>query len=217
MENKSEQLEQQNLFQSPFYIADKPEFLEITRKISKKFIEKRKNETELNPNYPVYMTENINYDPEMTDFANYVAQTGWNILDSQGYAMENFTTYFSEMWCQEHHNHSAMDRHIHGGGVVLTGFYFLDCPENSSKVLFHEPKDSKIMASLPEKEPSNLTQASNIANFVPHDGQIMFTNSWLPHSFTRNESKEPMRFIHFNIAVALMSSQQSQVSSAEIV
>ena len=45
-------------------------------------------------------------------------------------------------------------------------------------------------------------------NFVPKEGQLMFTNSWLPHSFTKNQSKKPIRFIHFNIAVA--QAQQNQ-------
>lgn len=198
MENKLEAIP---LFTCPVFLMDKPEYLDVTRKISKKFIAKRKNEIELNPNYPVYMTEAINYDPEMLEFANFVAQAAWNILDSQGYAMDSFNTYFAEMWTQEHHQNSAMEKHIHGNGVVISGFYFLDVPKDSSRVIFHEPKDSKTITNLPEKNMSELTHASTMVNFIPKEGQLMFTNSWLPHSFTKNTSKKPLRFIHFNIAV----------------
>jgi uncharacterized protein (TIGR02466 family) len=196
------QLEAIPLFSCPVFITDSSEFLGVTRKIAKKFIAKRKKETEINPNYPVYMTESINYDPEMQDFANFVAKVAWDILDSQGYMMSIFNTYFAEMWAQEHHQHSTMEKHIHGNGAVISGFYFLDVPKDSSRVIFHDPKDAKVITNLPEKNMLEGTHASCMINFVPKEGQLMITNSWLPHSFTKNTSKKPLRFIHFNIAVA---------------
>lgn len=206
MENKLEAIP---LFTCPLFIMEKPEYLTITRKISKKFIAKRKKQAELNPNYPVYMTESINYDSEMLDFANFVANVSWDILNNQGYAMNLFSTFFTEMWTQEHHQYSTMEKHIHGNGAVLSGFYFLDVPKNSSRIIFHEPKDAKVITNLPEKDMSEGTHASCMINFEPKEGQLMFTNSWLPHSFTKNESKKPIRFIHFNVAVALKPEQNS--------
>jgi uncharacterized protein (TIGR02466 family) len=206
------------LFSCPVFIMNKPEYLKVTRKVSKKFINKRKKEVELNPNYPVYMTEAINYDPEMLEFANFVAQTSWDILNSQGYAMELFSTYFTEMWTQEHHQNSTMEKHIHGNGCVISGFYFLDIPKNSSKVIFHEPKDSKTITNLPEKNMADATHASSMINFEPKEGQLIFTNSWLPHSFTKNISKKPIRFIHFNVAVQAAPQQSCETTSqAEVV
>jgi hypothetical protein len=38
-------------------------------------------------------------------------------------------------------------------------------------------------------------------NYHPKEGMLMLTNAWLPHSFTRNMSDKPMRFIHFNVNV----------------
>jgi len=217
MENKPTHLEAIQLFTCPVFMVEKPEFLDVTRKVSKKFINKRKKEIELNPNYPVYMTESINFDSEMLDFANYVAQIGWDILKSQGYAMDLFSTYFTEMWTQEHHQHSTMEKHIHGNGAVLSGFYFLDVPKDSSRIIFHEPKDAKVITNLPENNMEEGTHASCMINFVPKEGQLMFTNSWLPHSFTKNESKKPLRFIHFNIAVAPSLQQSCEKPQAEVV
>ena len=99
MENKLDAIP---LFTCPVFMMDKPEYLDIARKTSKKFIDRRKEQCELNPIYPVYMTESINFDLEMQEFSNFIAQIAWNILDSQGYAMDGFTTYFTEMWTQEH-------------------------------------------------------------------------------------------------------------------
>jgi uncharacterized protein (TIGR02466 family) len=214
MENKLEAIP---LFTCPVFMMDKLEYLEITRKVSKKFIAKRKKEIELNPNYPAYMTESINYDSEMLEFANFVAQAGWDILNSQGYAMDMFGTYFTEMWTQEHHQHSTMEKHIHGNGAVLSGFYFLDVPKDSSRIIFHEPKDSKVITNLPERDMSQGTHASSMINFVPKEGQLMITNSWLPHSFTKNESKKPITFIHFNIAVQQAAQQSCSTQQAEVI
>ena len=213
MEN---QIELVSLFASPIYVIDKLEFLDVCKKISNKFIAKRKEEKELNSSFPVYMTENLNSDLELMDFANFVAQKGWDILTIQGYETENLITYFNEMWCQEHHFMSSMEKHIHGNGSQISGFYFLDCPENSSKLVFHDPKDSKVIINLPEKDANNVTQASNLVNITPKEGQLIFSNSWLPHSFTKNLAKEPMRFIHFNIAVEKAANMVFS-SNAEVV
>ena len=198
MENKLEEI---TLFSAPIYLIEKPEFLSTARKVAKNFISKRKKEIELNPNYPVYMTESINHDPEMLEIANYIAQAAWNILDSQGYAMQYFQTYFTEMWCQEHHQGSSMDRHIHGNGAVISGFYFLNCPDDAV-VVFHDPRDAKVITNLPEKEMTKITHGSTMVNFSANNGRLIFTNSWLPHSFNKITGNIPLTFIHFNIAVA---------------
>jgi hypothetical protein len=70
---------------------------------------------------------------------------------------------------------------------------------------------------LMEKNPENATYASNSINFVPEEGQIIFTNSWLPHSFTRNESDEPFRMIHFNLGVIYTPQIVSFTQNAEVV
>jgi len=56
---------------------------------------------------------------------------------------------------------------------------------------------------------ANTTHASNLINFEPKNGLLMFSNAWLPHSFNKNSSKSPVRFIHFNIAVAPVQQQNA--------
>jgi hypothetical protein len=45
------------------------------------------------------------------------------------------------------------------------------------------------------------TPASRLINFKPEPGMLIFTNSWLAHSFTRHAAKKPIQFVHFNLAV----------------
>jgi len=197
-----EKLNPIHLFSAPVYVIEKPEYLIAARSVSNKFIEKRKCVEELNPAFPVYMTESIYIDPEISNLAKFISQTAWSILSNQGYAMDYLQTYYTEMWCQEHHSGSFVERHIHNNGSIISGFYFIDCPTDCCKVIVFDPRDAKVITSLPERDNSIATHASNSVSFAPKEGDIMFTNSWLPHSFTKNLSANPMRFIHFNIAVA---------------
>jgi uncharacterized protein (TIGR02466 family) len=190
------------LFPAAVYSIKLPQFLGAAKTVVKEAIAvKRKEVKKLNEIYPVIMTDNLHTDPRLESLVAFVGQTAWNILDGQGYAMQNLLTYFTEFWCQEHHKHSAMEQHVHGFGSQLVGFYFVDVPKDSSVVLFHDPKAGKVQANLPEKDMNKATFASNVINFVPEEGLCMFAPAWLAHSFTRHAANKPMRFIHFNISV----------------
>ena len=54
-------------------------------------------------------------------------------------------------------------------------------------------------------------------NFAPEEGQIVFTNSWLPHSFTRNESDKSFIMIHFNLGVTYTPQIVSFNQDAEVI
>jgi hypothetical protein len=108
-----------------------------------------------------------------------------------------------------------MDQHIHANGAQLVGFYFIDTPENCSRPVLHDPRMGKVQVNLPEGNMQNVTPASNMVNFEPKPGLLMFTNSWLPHSFTRHGSDEPIRFIHFTIGVNY--NQMCKPPAAEVI
>lgn len=200
----------QSVFASSIYQINKPAFLEVATEVATALVEAQKNQTDLNSDYPVYHTDAV-LDPRMLPFGDYVAQTGWNILKDQGHAVDNLRTRFSAMWCQEHYRHSMVEQHVHADGSQIVGFYFLNAPEGSSRVLFHHPSPAKVQINLPEADHRILSDASIIMNIVPTPGLLVFSNSWIPHSFTRNTSDEPLRFIHFNISVAANVPQTAEV------
>lgn len=205
-------------FPTFIYVIKLPKFLDVAKIVASEAIaEKKKEIKKLNDIYPLVMTENLNHDPRMLDMANCIAQSAWNILDNQGYAMQNLSTYFTEFWCQEHHKHSGMDQHVHGHGSQIVGFYFIDVPKGSSRVLFHDPKFGKNQINLPEKDRSQMTAASDMINFEPEPGMCIFANAWLPHSFTRHAASKPMRFIHFNVSVRENAVAASCTAPAEII
>lgn len=199
-ETKQDTLNANLYFPTVIYTIEKPEFLEAVGKVAEEaLVEARKNT--LNEIYPVHMTGNLFDKPEIIPFQYYVGGTAANILTEQGYNLEGFDTYYSEMWCQEHFKHSAMEQHVHGAGSQIVGFYFLEAPEDGSRVLFHDPRAGKPLISWAEKDMAQATFASNIINFEPKPGLLMFTNAWLPHSFTRHSSDKPIKFIHFNLGL----------------
>lgn len=215
-ETPNTQLEVAYHFPCPIYLIERPDFLDAVKVVSEESLEASRKERDLDEIYPVVMSGNYYADARVTDFANFVSATAWNILQEQGYAMEDKVVQFTEMWAQEHHKHSSMEQHVHGFGVQIVGFYFLEAPEDSSRVVFHDPRAGKVQNDLPEQEMSNATPASRMVNFEAKEGCLIFSNSWLPHSFTRHASDKPVKFVHFNLTVA-----QAQLSctmpAAEVI
>jgi len=203
-------------FPCPVYLIERPDFLEVVNTVSEEALEVAKKAQTLNEIYPVHMTGNYYGDPRMAGFSEFIGSTAWNILNEQGYAMGDKAVQFMEMWTQEHHKHSAMDAHVHGFGSQITGFYFLETPENCSHVVFHDPRAAKVQIDLPEQDMSMATPASKMINFTPKPGMMIFANSWLMHSFTRHAAELPIKFVHFNLTV-IQAPQATCPAPAEIV
>lgn len=211
----SDVLDQWHYFASPVYSIKKPEFLDIAKTVSNDFLRVERKQNKMNEVYPIVQVD-IASDARLAPFLEYVINTAWNLLNDQGYMMHGLSTYFTEIWCQEHHKYSSMDYHHHGD-CNLIAFYFLECPKDPPRMVVHDPRIAKTMMGLPEANPNNLTLASPAVNFVPEPGTLMFANSWLPHSFTRNTSTKPFKFIHMNIATRVYVEEPAYEPTAEVI
>jgi uncharacterized protein (TIGR02466 family) len=204
-------------FPCAIYLIERPDFLDVVNEVSNEVLKKANKTQDLNEIYPVIMSENYFADPRLDKFSEFIGATAWNILNDQGYAMSDKGVSFMEMWTQEHHKHSAMDVHTHGYGSQIVGFYFLETPENCSKVVFHDPRAGKIQTDLPEQNAQNATSASRAINFDPKPGMMIFANSWLAHSFSRHAAEQPIKFVHFNLTAIQQPQQSCPAPAAEIV
>ena len=204
-------------FASPIYLLERPDFLATVNAVSEEALDAVRKERALNEIYPVHMTGNYFADPRLAKFSEFVGATAWNILHEQGYAMQDKAVQFTEMWTQEHHKHSAMDQHVHGFCSQMVGFYFLETPEDCSKLVFHDPRAGKVQIDLPEQDMNVATAASKMINFTPKPGVMIFANSWLAHSFTRHAADLPIKFVHFNLAAILAPQAACPMPAAEIV
>lgn len=211
------QLQVAHHFSCPIYLIERPDFLDVVSAVSEEGLAEHRKKQELDEIYPVVMSGNFFADPRMTGFTEFVGGTAWNILNEQGYAMQDKAVQFTEMWTQEHHKHSAMDQHVHGFGSQIVGFYFLETPENCSRLVFHDPRLAKVQIDLPEQDMGMATPASKMINFTPKPGLMVFANSWLAHSFTRHAAELPIKFVHFNLTVIMAPQAACPMSTAEII
>jgi uncharacterized protein (TIGR02466 family) len=214
---QSAQLEVAYHFPCPIYLIERPDFLENVSKVSEESLEIRRKEHPLDDIYPMIMSDNYFADQRIVQFTEFVGSTAWNILSEQGYAMQDKVVQFTEMWTQEHYKQSSMEQHTHGYGSQIVGFYFLEVPENSSRVVFHDPRMGKSLIDLPETDISQATVASRMINFEPKPGLLIFSNAWLAHSFTRHASDKPIKFVHFNFNIGLAQNISCPAPAAEII
>lgn len=202
-------LENIQCFPTTVYSIKKPEFYASLHKIAIEALEQINQD--LNEIYPVKMSGDFSQHPEVQEFCQYTAVTSLNVLKEQGYNVNNKGAYFESMWCQEHHKFSQMDQHVHNNGVQIVGFYFLDVPKNSCYATFHDPRAGKVQIGFEEQDMARVTYASSAFHLTPEPGTMILTNSWLPHSFTKNGSDKPFRFIHFNISLTEKVSNENGV------
>lgn len=194
-------LQPSGYFPSVVYTVEKPAFLVDVIAVAERLLEKSRATAPLSDVYPMYMTESLLPEARAQQLAQFIAESAWAVLDNQGYNMDGLETYVNEIWVQEHHKGSGMEQHVHSHGTLLSGFYFLQCPENSSMIELHDPRPGKVQSSLPLKDAQQVRDGHNSIFIPPKDGLFVLTNSWLPHSFTRNTSTTPFRFVHFNVSV----------------
>lgn len=205
----SNDLEIIQVFPSAMYKTSVPEHIDNVRLAALDNTVPKKELTELHPND---MSGDITHDERVFGFASYVIQTSWNILAEQGYDMTSKQTIFHSMWMQEHHKMSSMEQHIHNDGVQLVGFYFLDVPEKSSTLMLHDPRPGKLAVDLKKGDETKGVFSTSLVGVITKPGDLLFTNSWLPHSFTRhNNDNEPLRFVHINISVRDLPEQACEL------
>ena len=197
-EDLSNQLSVSSFFSTLIYTIEKPEFLNSVKEVFNKHVNKFKKGKHCE--YPI-MSDNLLDEESIIEFIRYASATGWNILNEQGFKMDDKYVSYESMWGQQYNKKSQMDQHVHSNNVQLVGFYFLDCPKKCPRVVIHDPRSGKNQINLQERNITEASPASSMINFEPKPGMFLFSNAWLPHSFTRHESTLPFNFIHFNLTV----------------
>ena len=200
MENEQptpQQVEQFFFFPCAVYRASLPEFLPAASEVLSEHLANTPTADEI---YPINQTSSL-FDPRIQGLMDYIGNTSWLILNEQGFNMDVFHCTISELWGQRFYKHGQHIEHTHNMGAQISGFYFVEVPENSSRPLIFDPRPAKKQISLYERDMSQVSYGSTQINFDVKAGDIMFLNSWLGHGFTPNASDKEFRFIHFNVGV----------------
>ncbi len=141
------------------------------------------------------------FDERLDDLLMLIAKESFLMLSDQGYNMSHAKTEITEFWSQEFLKNGQHIEHVHALGAQVTGFYFVDVPDDSSNPMVFDPRYGKRQINLPEANRKEVSYASEQVVFEVQEGDLLFFNSWLPHGFTKHLSDKPFRFIHFNVAV----------------
>lgn len=192
-------------FQTIIYKTNRSDLLPTIGAVAEEYVLKaRENQKDFpfEETYPVLHTGNF-IDERTQDFRQFICDTAYSVLHSQGVPMDGMSVNLLDMWLQNHYKYSLMEQHVHGYGSQISGFYFIEVPENSCQIVFHDPRPGKTQISLNQNISSveAYNYSSNALFFTPEPGMLLFTNSWLPHALTRNRSDSPVKFIHFDLGM----------------
>ena len=148
-------------------------------------------------------------DDRFHNFEFLIRNTARNILIDQGFDLDNYFLDYTEMWIQKfaYDGGGHQDTHVHWDNHI-SGFYFVECSERTSKPIFHDPRAGRMMLNLPIKDHQNLSPAMERQIIKIKPGSLLLFNSWLPHQFSVDNGIDPFRFIHFNLQARLNSERR---------
>lgn len=201
-------IQMNTIFQSSVGIVQAPQFIKTVSAASNKAMEQVLQKLRVDPIYPIIQTENMVWDANLREFNEFVLQKSQNYLDQQGYDTSKVRISINDLWCQKHMKTSGHERHTHNNGAVLSAFYIIECPNNSSHLMLYDPRAGKDYGFvLPEKNERQMSEASNIINYAPSEGELILVNSYVPHGFSRNVSDKPFTLLHINIYAEFVQQQ----------
>tara|TARA_A100001388_G_scaffold277243_1_gene267550 strand:- start:13833 stop:14426 length:594 start_codon:yes stop_codon:yes gene_type:complete len=182
-------------YPSFIYREERPQWVEETLKHTQKYYDKTKEW--LPEDAVVKQTQPMVEDKELQYLSSYFIDKSVSILKDQGYLTDEYEFYLSAMWGQEFACTGSNVMHVHNDSQI-SGFYFLETPENGSFPIFDDPRPGKKMTDLlsVNAEQVNAATANIYFNNVT-PGTMLFFNSWLPHMITPNNDTNPTKFIHF--------------------
>ena len=190
------QLAREEIFKSPVWIGNAPEFVEKLNKSADPYVEKTKKimKKEIDARNKkfgnkgdrgyIYQTTSLIGDPNFSEIQNYIIGTSHNLLTEMGFDLKDYQVFMTEMWVQDFAKKGGGTQitHSHWNGHI-SGFYFLKCSEATPRPTFADPRPGCLMNLLPEKDKTKVTYASNQINYEVKPGTIVFSPSALPHMY----------------------------------
>tara|TARA_R110001592_G_scaffold114758_2_gene314875 strand:+ start:6516 stop:7187 length:672 start_codon:yes stop_codon:yes gene_type:complete len=198
-------------FASPVYTEQKVDWVEKLDKLSDPYIklardnqleytEKRKDHGYKNDIGLSYHSSPLEPDNNFRFLHDYMAKKSRWCLDDMGYDMENYDLIYTESWVQEFSFNGAGHHwfHTHSNNHI-SGFFFLQCSEKTSRPFFQDPRVAHVPLKLKEKDNTKISNANDIINFNVKPGTLMLFPAYMSHAYMVDHGIEPFRFIHINM------------------
>jgi hypothetical protein len=103
-----------------------------------------------------------------------------------------------DMWVNINNtnSHNAIHSHAPFNGVVLSGVFYVKCPENCGNINFYDPRF--FVTSALDMQYYN--DANTYFFFEPKENLMLIFPSWLHHSVSANQNEQDRISIAFNIS-----------------
>jgi uncharacterized protein (TIGR02466 family) len=129
---------------------------------------------------------------------NYINAASRDYLDLLGFDPKCFIEITS--WLQYNQPGSYFVRHDHYGALI-SGVLYLEVPENSGDILFHNPLEARrVSNTFFERIKKEDTQYNfSHVKYSPVVGEMLIFESWLQHTVQQNKSNGNRISVSFNI------------------
>jgi len=192
-------------------MEEKPEWVEKLDTLSNSYIKtareekKKEQEDRIKEGYKndiglSYHSSPLEPDQNFRFFHDYMAQKSRWCLSDMGYDMEKYNLMYTESWVQEFSFNGAGHHwfHTHSNNHI-SGFFFLQCSEKTSRPFFQDPRVAHVPLKLKEKDSEKISNANDLVNFNVKPGTLMLFPAYMSHAYMVDHGLEPFRFIHINM------------------
>jgi len=181
-------------FPSLIYRDEQPDWVGYTLQVVQKYYAQTTSDQALDQTLPMAN------DPDLKFLVDYLVLASDTILREQGYDVDRYELYVSGLWGQDVKCLGGTNVHIHKNSQ-LSGWFFLETPENGAYPVYHEPRMNKQMVELDYVQGSELVNASSQVHFNNvKPGTILIANSWVQHQLTQNNAQTQTKSVHFMIS-----------------
>lgn len=93
-------------------------------------------------------------------------------------------------------NYNVVHNHGPYKGTVLSGVFYVKCPESCGKIKFYDPRN--FLTDAPDMEYYN--DGDTYWYFEPSENKLLLFPAWLYHSVDPNQSDEDRISVAFNVS-----------------
>ena len=132
--------------------------------------------------------DDLNRRPEFVELSREVLEAAERVYRDQAYD-PGFVPAIDNMWANVSPRHAFNRTHVHPG-VIWSGVYYIQAPENSGRIYFTDPRVQAQMLR-PRIHEEGRKQAHNWTEvyFEPVEGRLILFPAWLSHEVEPNLSQ----------------------------
>jgi hypothetical protein len=145
-------------------------------------------------------SDNVVRDPSLRQLSDYLLLSTNNILRSQGYMVEKYDFYVSNIWALKLGKKGVTDRSVCKNSQIK-GYFFIEVPNICPSVDYYDTRIYKNMIELECLQEEAVSFATNTICFKNMQaGTVLLSNSWMEDRLIDNGSGLSTKCLQFTIS-----------------